>query len=285
VIFDAREMAQLRHLQILASKVVKGQLHGEREMAHRGPGSGFREHRQYHEGDSLRRVDWNVYARTDDLVVKEFDAEEALDTVILQDGSASMAGAAARCAAKVAGALGAVTLTQLDRLIWVPAGGPRHLGDVYLGRARLLELLDSVDFEPAGTTDLLAAARANIPRSGRGGVAFVVSDFFDPNGATRALSFLLSRRYQVRAVLVEDMAALAPPKRGRTRLFDAETGRTLKLDITPEVIDAYIRAREARIQGLLHFCKRTGAGFMRVRADQPFFEIVQTAIARGWLTP
>jgi len=285
VILDAREMAQLRHLQILAAKVVKGQLHGEREMAHRGPGSGFREHRQYHEGDSLRRVDWNVYARTDDLVVKEFDAEEALDTVIVQDGSQSMAGAAARCAAKVAGALGAVTLTQLDRLLWVPAGGPRPLGDVYLGRTRLLELLESVDFDPSGETDLLATVRANLPRGGRGGVAFVISDFFDPHGATRALSFLLSRRYQVRAILIEDTDALAPPKEGRTRLIDAETGRMLKLDVTPEVIDAYMKAREARVAGLVHFCRRTGAGFMRVRAEQPFFEIVRTAIARGWLTP
>ena len=150
---------------------------------------------------------------------------------------------------------------------------------------RMLELLDSVSLPPSGQTDLLGAARANLPRGGRGGVAFVVSDFFDPHGATRALSFLVSRRYQVRAILIEDMDAMAPPPPGRTRLVDAESGRVLKVDITQEVIDSYVKARDARIAGLLSFCRRVGAGFMRVRADQPFFETVRSAIQRGWLTP
>ena len=281
MIFTAREMAQLRHLQVLAAKVVRGQLHGEREMHGAGPGTGFREHRPYHEGDPLRRVDWNVYARMDALVVKQFDAEEGLDLVVVQDCSKSMAGEAARCASKIAAGLGAVTLTQLERLVWVPAGGTRG-GESYRGRARIPDLLEAVAVEPAGGTDLLGAVRASLPR-GRGGVAFVVSDFFDPHGATHALSYLQSRRYQVRAILVEETRPPPPP--GRARLKDSETGAVLKLDITPEVIESYGKAREARAQGLHAFCRRTGAGFLRVRADQPFFETVRAAIARGWLQP
>ena len=144
MIFTAREIAQLRHLQILAAKVTKGQLHGEREMSRAGPGSGFREHRAYHQGDALRTVDWNVYARMDALVVKEFDAEEALDLVLVQDKSASMEGAAALCAAKVVGALGAIALSQLDRVLLVPAGGWRGV-ESFMGRSRLMDLLGGVD--------------------------------------------------------------------------------------------------------------------------------------------
>jgi len=286
MIFTAREMAQLRHLEILAAKVIKGQLHGEREMSRAGTGSGFREHRSYHHGDALRHVDWNVYARMDALVVKEFDAEEALDLVILQDCSASMSGAAAWCATRVAAALGVVALTQLDRVIWVPAGGP-GVGETFAGKQRLMALLESVEnaVESRGETDLLAALGAHLPRTVRGGVAFVISDFFDPRGATRALSYLLSRRYQVRAILVEDMDALRAPPLGRTQLVDSETGATVKVDITSEMVDAYHQARAARGEGLRHFCRRSGAGFLRVRADQPFFEIVRTALARGWLAP
>ena len=85
--------------------------------------------------------------------------------------------------------------------------------------------------EPTGDTNLLGAVRASLPRSGRGGVAFVISDFFDPKGATHALSYLLARRYLVRAILVEDADVLAPPPEGRARLVDRETGETIKLDI------------------------------------------------------
>jgi len=283
MIFTAREIAQLRLLEVLAAKVLQGQLHGEREMFRSGPGSGFREHRAYAEGDALRRVDWNVYARMDHLVVKEFDAEETLDFVVLQDRSASMRGAAALCAAKVAGALGAIALSQLDRVVWIPAGGPRPAER--FGRARMAELLDAVGGEASGETDLLGAVQAHLPRTGRGGVAFVVSDFFDPGGATRALSYLRAHRYQTRAILVEDPEALRPPPPGRYRLVDSETERTLRLDVTPEAVDAYLKARASRAASLHAFCRRVGAGFLRVRADQPFFEIVRTAIAKGWLAP
>ena len=283
MIFDARELAQLRRLEILASKVARGQLHGEREMKRAGPGSGFREHRQYQTGDSLRQVDWNVYARTDDLVVKVFDAEEALDLVLLQDRSASMRGAAANTAAKVSAALGAVALNQLDRVVWIPVGGSRG-GETFAGKQRQADLFAAAEGEPGGDTDILGALRAHLPRAHRGGLAFVISDFFDPLGATRGLSYLLARRFQVRVIEIEDPAALQEPPLGRTLLVDRETGRTIKLDITEEVLDAYRHAREQRALGLRHFCKRGGAGFLRVRADQPFFEIVHNAIARGWLS-
>jgi len=282
VIFDARELAQLRRLEILASRVARGHLHGEREMRRTGPGSGFREHRQYQTGDSLRQVDWNVYARSDDLVVKEFDAEEALDLVLLQDRSASMRGAAAATAAKVVGALGAIALQQLDRVVWIPVGGNRP-GDTFAGKNRRAELLAAVEGEASGGTDLLAALRTQLSRGARGGLAFLVSDFFDPLGATRGLSWLLARRYQVRVIEVEDPGALREPPLGRTRLVDRETGRELRIDVTEEVLEAYRHAREQRAEGLRHFCRRSGAGFLRVRADQPFFEIVRAVIARGWL--
>jgi len=282
VIFDARELAQLRRLEILAAKVARGQLHGEREMKRSGPGSGFREHRQYQSGDSLRQVDWNVYARTDDLVVKEFDAEEALDLLIVQDRSTSMRGAAAKTAAKVAAAIGAIGLTHLDRVVWVPVGGGRR-GESFVSKNRQGELFSAVGGDAEGQSDMLGAMRAQLPRAARGGLAFVISDFFDPHGATRGLSFLVSRRYQVRVIEIEDPEALKEPPLGRTLLVDRETGETLKVDITEEVLADYRDSREQRAAGLRNFCRRAGAGFMRVRADQPFFEIVQMALARGWL--
>jgi uncharacterized protein (DUF58 family) len=252
-------------------------------MAHSGPGSGFRGHRAYAEGDPMRLVDWHDYARMDALVVKEFEAEEALDLLVVHDRSASMRGQAALCAAKVAAGLGATALAHLDRVVWIPVGDERG-ARVLSGRARLPELLELAEPRAQGRTDLRGSLLAQLPRSSRGGVAFVVSDFFDARGATRVLSTLLERRYRVRAILVEDLEALAPPPLGRARLVDAETGAVLRLDVTPEAVALYRAARENRVLSLRAFCHRSGIGFLRVRADQPFFEIVRTAVARGWLT-
>ena len=61
----------------------------------------FMEHRDYMAGDDLRRLDWNVYARTDRLAVKLYREEVNPRMDLLIDGSASMnlAGTAKREAA------------------------------------------------------------------------------------------------------------------------------------------------------------------------------------------
>jgi len=281
VIFSNREIAHLRRLEILAAKVSKGQIQGMREMARAGPGSGFREHRGYNEGDPLRTVDWNVYARMDALVVKEFDAEEALDVILVHDRSQSMEGPAATCASKVIAALGAIAISRLDGAVWLPCGGGRESAETFRGRGRLTDLLQTIDESVSGATDLLASVQAQLPRRVRHGLAFVVSDFFDPKGAANAIRFLLSRRFLVRAIQIED--APRPPPPGRYKLVDKETGRSIKMDVTKETIEAYLKARDARARGLSAFCRKSGAGWMRARADQPFFEVVRAAIQRGWL--
>jgi len=50
----------------------------------------FMEHRDYMPGDDLRRLDWNVYARTDRLAVKLYREEVNPRMDMLIDGSASM---------------------------------------------------------------------------------------------------------------------------------------------------------------------------------------------------
>src|SRR6201992_3284485 len=60
----------------------------------RSPTSGvsqeFAEYRQYVEGDDLRHVDWNVFARTERIYLKRFRGETNSQLLILLDTSASM---------------------------------------------------------------------------------------------------------------------------------------------------------------------------------------------------
>src|SRR5271155_1911085 len=47
--------------------------------------------REYSIGDDLRFLDWNAYARLDDLTVRTFRVERQLEISIMVDASASMA--------------------------------------------------------------------------------------------------------------------------------------------------------------------------------------------------
>jgi uncharacterized protein (DUF58 family) len=87
---DPAVLASISSLDLVAKTVVDGFVAG----LHRSPTFGFSqefaEYRQYVEGDDLRHVDWNVYARSDRIYLKRFKGETNSQLLILLDASASM---------------------------------------------------------------------------------------------------------------------------------------------------------------------------------------------------
>ncbi len=55
-----------------------------------GSSNEFAQHRQYSPGDEPKRIDWRVLARTDRMMVKQYDEETNLRATFLMDSSASM---------------------------------------------------------------------------------------------------------------------------------------------------------------------------------------------------
>src|ERR1700712_249858 len=87
---DPSVLGSISGLELVAKTVVDGFVSG----LHRSPDFGFSqefaEYRQYVEGDDLRHVDWNVYARTERIYLKRFKGETNSQLLVLLDASASM---------------------------------------------------------------------------------------------------------------------------------------------------------------------------------------------------
>src|SRR5579863_7882248 len=87
---DPATLATISSLDLVAKTVVDGFVAG----LHRSPDFGFSqefaEYRSYNEGDDLRHVDWNVYARTERLFLRRFRGETNTLLTILLDASNSM---------------------------------------------------------------------------------------------------------------------------------------------------------------------------------------------------
>ena len=56
---------QIKRLDLRAQFVVKGFLHGLHASPFHGFSVEFSEHRKYSQGDDLKDIDWQVYAKTD----------------------------------------------------------------------------------------------------------------------------------------------------------------------------------------------------------------------------
>ena len=187
-LFDSDFLKKLEYLSIVSRRVFRGSLLAQRRTLQFGSGIEFADHREYTAGDDLRYLDWNVYARHGDLLLKRFQEEEDLHVYFLLDCSRSMGfGNPPKfdLARQVTAALAYIALADLDRIA-VIAFADRVLADFQLtrGKARILPLLNFLEnLEPQGVdTNLTASIQQFVRRRQRTGLSIVVSDLFDPSG-------------------------------------------------------------------------------------------------------
>ena len=82
-------LKQVRRVEIATRGLVNDVFSGEYHSVFKGRGMSFAEVREYHYGDDIRSIDWNVTARTGDPFVKVFEEERELTVVLLVDVSGS----------------------------------------------------------------------------------------------------------------------------------------------------------------------------------------------------
>jgi uncharacterized protein (DUF58 family) len=279
-LFDSDFLKKLEYLSLVSRRVFRGQLLAQRRTMQLGGGIEFADHREYTPGDDFRYLDWNVFARHDELLLKRFQEEEDLHVYILLDSSRSMAcGDPVKFdyARQVAAALAYIALADLDRVSVVAFAGD-ILADFPLtrGKARILSLLKFLEgLEPQGSmTDLARVARNFVHRGQRRGLAVVVSDLFDPNGFERGLDLLRHHRYEPHLVQIFDRREAEPEVKGDVELVDVETGTIQKVTITERNLRQYRRIFADFIDSVGRYCNTYGIGGTRSATDIPFDELL-----------
>jgi uncharacterized protein (DUF58 family) len=87
---DPEVLTRIDNLELVARSVVDGFISGLHQSPMLGMSVDFAEHRSYMPGDDVRRIDWRVFARTDRLYVKEFEADTNANLHLVLDISKSM---------------------------------------------------------------------------------------------------------------------------------------------------------------------------------------------------
>src|SRR5438128_1056362 len=237
-LFDSDFVKKLEYLSLVSRRVFRGSILAQRRTMQMGGGIEFADHREYTPGDDFRYLDWNLYARHDELMLKRFQEEEDLHVYFLLDCSRSM-GFGHPCkfdlARQVTAALAYIALADLDRVA-VVAYANDILADFPLvrGKARILSLLKFLkDLKPQGVnTDLSRVATGFVHRTQRRGLAIVVSDLYDPAGYERGLDLLRHRRYEPHLVQLYDRREAEPTLLGDMELYDVETESLQKVTVT-----------------------------------------------------
>jgi uncharacterized protein (DUF58 family) len=239
--------ALLRALDVTVGRRIRGLVPGEYRAYDLGGGTELAQVRPYQPGDDVRRIDWNVTARTTVPHVRIHVPERALTTWLVLDCSASMTfGTADRRKADVAEgvavAMGHIATQRGNRLGLVTFGGrsDRRL-PARGGRDGLLAVLltsrnddeegDAGDVPVPPAASLESALRFVAAAATRGGLVALVSDFRGrgPADWRRPLA-AVAARHQVLAIEIRDPREDVLPDVGDLTLVDAETGRQVRVD-------------------------------------------------------
>lgn len=84
------EFKDIKWLELKAKEIVKGFLIGYHKSPMHGYSVEFAEHKMYNAGESIRHIDWKLYARTEKLYQKKYEEETNLRCQIVIDTSSSM---------------------------------------------------------------------------------------------------------------------------------------------------------------------------------------------------
>jgi uncharacterized protein (DUF58 family) len=268
---DPAVLARVGNLELIARTVVDGFVSGLHRSPALGATTDFAEHRGYMPGDDTRRVDWRLYARTDRLHVKEFEADTNAGVAVLLDVSRSMAYASdgrptkldyARflaasllwLAQRQGDRVGLVTFDSVVRDFVPPSG--KHLPHTLLALERAT----------AGEAGELAAPLARVAEHfRRRGVLVVVSDLYsEPRAAIDAVLRLRNAGNELLLIHVLDPAELALPFTAPGTIEDVETGerRTIVPDAMREDFRARVAAHVAELERLAR----------RARVDYALFD-------------
>ena len=274
-------LARLGRLDLIARTVVDGVTTGLHRSPHFGFSQEFAEYRAYNEGDDLRYVDWNVYARTDRTYFKRFQGETNTTVNVLLDTSASMGfgepvskleqakylcASLAYVTSKQHDALGMTVFDEVVRESQAPSARPDSL-------PRALALLERTD---AGKgTDIMEALgnlRASITRRG---LLVVVSDLYaNPDDFLNALQPFAHSGQDIAVFQLLDNEELEPSSKTISAFKDLETEEAVVVD--PDFLKTrYRESFAAHCESIKQACRRVGADYTRVLTTEPLDAVLQ----------
>lgn len=224
-------VARIRRIEITTRKLVADSFAGEYHSVFKGRGMEFDEVRQYHPGDDVRTIDWNVTARTGEAYVKSYTEERELTVMLAVDVSRSgdfgtknrfkrelaveLAAVMSFAATMNSDKVGLLLFTDRVELL-IP---PRKV------RSHVLRMMrDLLVFQPVGTgTDIrLALDTLNLILKRRS-IVFVVSDFLTDPESYRQAMLVTNRWHDVVACDLNDPLEREIADVGIIALEDAES--------------------------------------------------------------
>jgi len=239
---DPKVLLKIQNLELVARHVVEGFVQGLHRSPYTGFSVDFASYRLYMPGDEIRRIDWNVFARSDRLYIKLYEGDTNTRVLVMLDISGSMnygsgevkkidyARILAACLTYFAHhQRDGVGLLTFDTQIRAHVPSSRR-------RGQLLTILSEIDrIQPSEQTEFRKPLRFLAEYLTRRGLIVLISDLFDePDNIIAGLKALRAKGNDIIVFHIMDPYELTFPFEEAAQFEDMETRK--KLHVIPEYL-------------------------------------------------
>lgn len=278
---DTKELLKkIRLLEIKTKGLTKHIFSGEYHSAFKGRGMTFSEVRDYHIGDEVRTIDWNVTARFNEPYVKVFDEERELTVMLIIDVSGSedfgwedktkkdlaleLAAVLSFSAISNNDKVGAIFVSDKIEKYIAPGKGKKHA---------LVILREFIEIKPTSKgTNISEALKFFRNTQKKRTIAFVISDFIDNNDFMEGFK-VTRKKHDMVALRLVDKAESELPSMGIVQLFNSETGETTWVNTNSrqakETHASNFRDAEKKLENEF---KKSGIDFTTISTGEDFIK-------------
>lgn len=271
----------LGNMELVARLVVEGFITGLHKSPYHGFSVEFAEHRPYLPGDSIRNIDWKLFARTDRYYIKQFEEETNLRALIAVDASRSMNYSSDekklvtkyRYATMLAASLSYMLTRQQDAVglaIYdevLRTFMPARLKSSY--QREILRVLQTT--KPSHLTKTQSALRRVAERLTRRGLVIVISDLLDdPDEIISSLKLIRHAGHEVIVFhILDPVERTFDLSASDATIVDMESGSTIRTQ--PYQLQAsYRTAMEHFIAGMKNALLGEEIDYLQLDTSTPF---------------
>ena len=282
-LLERQFLEQLERLTLRWQKSFNGLVGGHNISRFAGPGQEFLEHRNFHQGDDLRAVNWRAYMRFEKLFLKMFQVEPRVPVRLLLDSSASMSAGSGvgeltkfDYAKRLAAALVYIGLVRLDSILLQPFSS--RLLDPFLASGGRHRFQPTETFlrglEIQGRTNYLETARDYLGTYPQRGLVIFISDFLDDSDCFRPLQYIADFGHELLLIQLWGEEDRLPSGSGELELVDVESGGTQRISLDEQSRIEYTEAFDEHAARVSRLAARNGGRYAAISTRMALSEAI-----------
>ena len=281
-------LKQIKNLHIQTKDLVESIESGAYNSKFRGGGIEFSEVREYIPGDDVKRIDWNVSARHNNLFVKEFVEENELNVYLILDLSASnnfgFIKSKLELSFEVAVSLMFLALKNNDKIgLGIFTDNLEKFIPSKKGKRQVIRILKQlIEHKPKSKkTDIMKSLSSLKNKLKRKSVIYIISDFMSDE-YEKPLKFL-KLHHQVILINISDIHEKEIPEIGYAYFEDAETGEQILVNTSSKNFQKqYAKHMNENIKKNQRDMNRIGIDMINLSNEESFDITINKYFRNKW---